>query len=407
MMGEIMGKRAKELGVLAIKQITERGIHFVGGVPGLALTVHKGGSRSWVLRYQVAGRRRDLGLGAVDLFSLAQAREAAREARAKIARGIDPINDRRALRSQIIASQIGARTFSEAATKYVDSHEAGWRNAKHVQQWRNTLRKYAYPVLGQMLVRDIGLPHIRRVLEPIWTTKTETASRLRGRLEAILNSSMVDEERSGPNPARWKGHLATVLPAPKKISKTVHHPALPFSDLPEFMARLDKQVGTGAAALAFTVLTAGRSGEVRAATWPEFDLTARTWTIPASRMKAKREHRVPLSDRAMAILMHQKSIAMNEYVFPSPRATVLSDMSLTAVLRRMEVPAVPHGFRSTFRDWCAESTDFSPEVAEMALAHTIGNKVEAAYRRGDLFEKRKELMQAWAEYALPNQITAI
>lgn len=402
MMGEIMGKRAKELGVLAIKQITDRGIHFVGGVPGLALTVHKGGSRSWVLRYQVAGRRRDLGLGAFDLVSLAQARETAREARAKIARGIDPIHDRRALRSQLIASQIAAPSFSEAAKKYVESHEASWRNAKHAQQWRNTLENYAHPVLGRMLVRDINLPHILRVLEPIWSTKTETASRLRGRLESILDWSTVRGERSGPNPARWKGHLDTVLPAPKKISKTAHHPALPFSDLPAFMARLVKQVGTGAAALAFTILTAARSGEVRAAAWPEFDFTARIWTIPASRMKGGREHRVPLSDAAMAILMHQKSIAINEYVFPSPRSTVLSDMSLTAVLRRMEVPVVPHGFRSTFRDWCAECTDFSPEVAEMALAHTISNRVEAAYRRGDLFEKRKELMQAWSDYALPD-----
>lgn len=399
-MGWMMGKRAKELGVLAIKQITERGIHFVGGVPGLAVTVHKGGSRSWVLRYQVAGRRRDLGLGAIDLFTLAQAREAAREARAKIPRGVDPINDRRALRSQLIASQIHALSFSETATKYVESHEASWRNAKHAQQWRNTLEKYAHPVLGRMLVRDIALPHILRVLEPIWASKTETASRLRGRLESILDWSTVRGERSGPNPARWKGHLDTLLAAPKKISKTVHHPALPFPELPAFMARLVNQQGMGASALAFTILTAARSGEVRAATWPEFDFDARVWTIPESRMKAGREHRVPLSDAAMSILMNQKSVAINEYVFPSPRATVLSDMSLTAVLRRMEVPAVPHGFRSTFRDWCAESTDFSPEVAEMALAHTIGNKVEAAYRRGDLFEKRKNLMQAWADYAM-------
>ena len=396
-----MGKRAMELGVLAIKQITDRGIHFVGGVPGLAVTVHKGGSRSWVLRYQGAGRRRDLGLGAVDLFSLAQAREAAREARAKIARGVDPINYRRDLRSQLIASQIAAPSFSEAATKYVESHESGWRNAKHAQQWRNTLEKYAHPILGRMLVRDVALPHILRVLEPIWASKTETASRLRGRLESILDWSTVRGERSGPNPARWKGHLDTLLAAPKKISKTVHHPALPFSELPAFMARLVNQQGTGASALAFTILTAARSGEVRAATWAEFDFDARLWTIPESRMKAGREHRVPLSEEVMSILMHQKSVALNEYVFPSPRATVLSDMSLTAVLRRMEVPAVPHGFRSTFRDWCAESTDFSPEVAEMALAHSIGNKVEAAYRRGDLFEKRKELMQAWADYALP------
>lgn len=398
-----MGKRATELTAMAVKHIHERGTHFVGGVPGLALVVHKGGSRSWVLRYQVAGKRRDLGLGAVDFVALSQAREAAREARNKITQGIDPINDRRAQRSKLIASQASALTFSEAASKYIETHEATWRNAKHSQQWRNTLESYAYPFIGRMFVRDVELPHILKVLEPIWLTKTETASRLRGRLESILDWSTVRGYRAGLNPARWKGHLDTLLAAPRKIARTSHHRALPFSDLPAFMARLQQQRGVGAVALTFLILTATRSSEVRAARWVEFDLTTNIWTIPAARMKAGREHRVPLSGAAITILNQQRAIAISDYVFPSSRASILSDMSLTAVLRRMEVPAVPHGFRSTFRDWCAECTEFSSEVAEMALAHTIRNKVEAAYRRGDLFEKRKQLMQAWADYTLERE----
>lgn len=398
-MGEIMGKRQIELGALAVSNIRRRGINFVGGVTGLAINVSGCGSRSWVLRYTVAGRRRDLGLGGYPDVTLAQAKETARTARAKLAQGIDPIEDSRAARSKLIASQAAVMTFSQAATKYIDTHEDSWRNAKHVQQWRNTIQTYANPKIGQVPIQDVGLPQVLSILEPIWRTKTETASRLRSRLEAVLNWATARGFRTEANPARWKGHLDKLLPAPSRITKTDHHRALPFAELPTFMKLLNAQQGMGARALEFAILTACRSGEVRGATWDEFDLDKGIWTVPAGRMKAGKEHRVPLSEAALTIVKTQRASAFCDYAFPGPSGSALSDMTLSAVLRRMEVAAVPHGFRSTFRDWCAEHTDYPREVAEMALAHAIGNKVEAAYRRGDLFDKRKQLMQDWADFA--------
>lgn len=395
----MMGTKRKELGALAVSQISRRGINFVGGVTGLALNVTKSGSRSWVLRYQVGGKRRDKGLGGYPDVTLAQAKEAARAARAKITQGIDPVEDARILRSQLIASQASAITFAQAATQYIDAHKDSWRNAKHAQQWTNTLQVYAYPKIGRMLVRDVALPQILAILEPIWRDKTETASRVRGRIESVLDWAAVRGYRTDNNPARWKGLLDKMLPAPGKITKTDHHRALPYKELPAFMARLSEQGGMGAMALEFTILTASRSGEVRGAKWSEFDLDGGVWTIPPERMKMGKEHRAPLSDAALSIIKKQKASAFCEYVFPSPRGSALSDMTLSAVLRRMKVAAVPHGFRSTFRDWCAEHTDYAREVAEMALAHAIGSKVEAAYRRGDLFNKRRQLMQDWSDYA--------
>jgi integrase len=400
-----MGKRQTELGALAVSQIKTRGIHFVGGVAGLAINVTKSGSRSWILRYQVGGKRRDKGLGGYPDVTLAQAKEAARAARAKIAHGVDPIEDGRALRSQLIASQISAITFSQAAKQYIDTHEGSWRNAKHTQQWRNTIQTYADPVVGRVLIRDVDLPQILKVLEPIWRTKTETASRLRGRMESVLDWASARGFRTESNPARWKGLLDKLLPSPGKIAKADHHRALPYADMPEFMKSLAEQQGIAPRALEFAILTACRSGEVRGAKWTEIDMDTGTWTVPAIRMKAGKEHRVPLSAAALSIVKSQKESAFCDFVFPSSRSSKksegspLSDMALLAVLRRMEVPAVPHGFRSSFRDWCAETTDYPREVAEMALAHTIGDKVEAAYRRGDLFDKRKQLMQGWANYA--------
>lgn len=399
MMGNMMGKKAIELGNLAVKAINKRGIHFVGGVSGLALTVHQGGSRSWILRYQVNGKRRDLGLGSFDTVSLAKAREAARAARAKLEAGIDPIEDRKAVRSKLLASQAAIMLFSEASAKYVASKEAGWRSAKHAQQWRNSLARYAFPFIGQMSVSDIEVPQILKVLEPIWYTKPETADRVRGRIKSVLDSVAALGLRSDSNPARWEGHLEKLLPSPSKISETTHFRSLPYTEMPTFIKTLRQQDGMGARALEFAILTAARSGEVRAAKWDEFDLDAGVWTVPATRMKAGKQHRVPLSDAALALVKQQQKTAVNEYVFPSPRKTILSDMSLTAVLRRMETPAVPHGFRSTFSTWASEISDFPQEVIEMALAHTIRNKVEAAYRRGDLFEKRKQLMQEWADFS--------
>lgn len=407
-MGKTMGKRQTELGAIAVSNIRRRGINFVGGVTGLGLNVTECGSRSWILRYTVKGRRRDMGLGGYPDVTLAQAKEAARVARAKLAQGIDPIADVRAARSKLMADQALALTFSQAATQFIDTHESTWRNAKHVQQWRNTIGTYANPKIGRVLVRDLGLPHVLSVLEPIWATKTETASRLRGRIESILDWAIARGYRTDSNPARWKGLLDKLLPAPGKIAKPDHHKALPYVDLPAFMTQLSAQKGIGPRALEFTILTACRSGEIRGAVWREFDIENAIWTIPAERMKAGKEHRVPLSDQALAIVIAQRETTFCDYVFPSSHSgksdeaygSPLSDMTLSAVLRRMKVPAVPHGFRSTFRDWCAEKTDYAREVAEMALAHAIGDKVEAAYRRGDLFEKRKQLMQDWANYAV-------
>lgn len=402
----MMGSPNKELGALAVAGITRRGINFVGGVSGLGLNVTQTGSRSWILRYQVGGKRKDMGLGGYPSVTLAQAKERARQARAKIAQGIDPILEAKSARSRLIAEQSQAVTFKEAAALYIKAQRDGWRNAKHAQQWENTIKLYATQKIGSTLVRDLNLTQIMEVLDPIWRTKTETATRLRGRLECIIDWAIVRGYRTGSNPAKWKGCLDKMLPAPNKVAKTTHHKALPYQDAPSFMATLKTHDGIGARALEFAILTATRSGEVRGATWSELDLDNALWVIPADRMKASKEHRVPLSDKAMTILSSLKATAFCEYVFPSShkpksgtaKGKPLSDMTLSAVLRRMNVNAVPHGFRSTFRDWCAETTDYPNEVAEMALAHTVGNKVEAAYRRGDLFNKRKCLMQDWAKY---------
>ena len=341
-----------------------------------------------------------MGLGGYPDVTLAQAKDKARAARALLAEGIDPIEDARAKRSKLIADQVSGITFKQAALKYLETHESGWKNAKHAQQWRNTLESYAYPVIGEVFVRDVQLPHILQILEPIWKDKTETASRVRGRIESVIDWSIARGYRTEANPAKWKGLLDKLLVAPSKITKTKHHKALPYADLPQFMTALQAQDGFGARALEFLILTACRSGEVRGATWEEIDLRKRVWTIPGERMKMGEEHRVPLSDAAVDLIKRMKAVRTCEYVFPSPSGKVLSDMTLTAVCRRMEVPAVPHGFRSTFRDWCAETTDYPREVAEKCLAHAIGNDVERAYQRGDLFNKRKQLMQEWADYAM-------
>lgn len=403
----------KELGAAQVAALWRRGTNHVGGVRGLILNVTMYGSRSWVLRYQVAGKRRDLGLGSYPSVTLADAREAARAARLKLMQGIDPIEDRRRARERLVADLHSSMTFAEAAKRYIASHEKGWKNAKHAQQWHSSLGMYATPVLGRVPVKDVSLAMVLKVLEPIWGTKTETATRLRGRMESVIDWAIARGYRKDSNPARWKGLLDKLLPAPGKVGKTTHFQALPYAQLPEFMVQLMGQEGMGAKALTFAILTAARSGEVRGATWQEFDLDAGVWTIPAERMKAGRAHRVALSEAAMVVVRAMQALAQiqgrtapNAYVFASPlsrdpeRGSPLSDMTLTAVLRRLKLEVVPHGFRSTFRDWCAEQTDYPNEVAEMALAHAVGNKVEAAYRRGDLLVKRQQLMQDWAGYAL-------
>ena len=395
-----MPKLAKELGALEVRNLTAPGLYFVGGVAGLALQVNPAGARSWTLRAVIGGKRRDMGLGAYSPtgMTLAKAREAATAARELIRQGVDPIQRQLEARSTLRAAMAEALTFKECGESYIKAHAASWKNAKHRQQWRNTLAQYAYPVFGELLVRDVKLSHVMQVLEPLWATTNETAVRLRGRIELVLDWAAARGLRDGMNPARWRGHLDKLLAKPSKVNNREHHAALPVGDMGAFMARLREAEGTGARALEFVILTAARSGEVRGATWAEIDTNAKVWTVPALRMKAGKEHRVPLSAEALALLASVPKVAATELVFQAPRGGALSDMTLTAVLRRMAVPAVPHGFRSTFRDWTAERTNYPRDVAEMALAHAIGDKVEAAYRRGDLFEKRRLMMADWAGF---------
>jgi integrase len=346
----------------------------------------------------VGTKRRHMGLGGFPDVPLAQAREKARRARDEVEQGIDPLAQRRASISQLQARQATEKTFQQAAEGYLLAHSDTWKNAKHRAQWEATLKTYAYPRMGDLLVRDVGQEQVMAALEPIWRTKNETASRLRGRIESVLDWATVRKYRSGENPARWKGHLDMLLAAPSKVKKVTHHPALPIDKMPEFMGLLNKRNGTAAKALQFTILCAARSGEVRGAKWSELDLEEGTWTIPAERMKGGKLHRVPLSKSAIRILTDLPRFEEVDLVFPAPRGGQMSDMSMTAVMRRMEVPAVPHGFRSTFRDWARERTNFPRDLAEQALAHALDNKVEAAYRRGDALDKRREMMTAWSDF---------
>lgn len=390
-----MPKIARELSPLHVQRLKLPGLYSVGGVAGLQLQITETGAKSWVLRAKVGTKRRDIGLGGYPTVTLAQARDRAREARDQIFRGVDPIEERRRLARELAAAQ-AVPTFDQCVRDFLADKTAEFRNAKHAAQWAATLETYASPVFGKLPVNEIELSHVVRALKPIWTTKTETASRVRGRIEAVLAAATVTGFRKGDNPARWKGHLDAVLPKPNKVSKVEHHAALPYGDLPAFMTRLRAMPGTGARALEFAILTAARSGEVRGARWNEIDLEARTWTIPASRMKAGKEHRVPLCSAACDLLRAQPK--GEGYVFAAVRGGMLSDMSLTAVLRRMSVDVTAHGFRSTFRDWAGETTAFPREVIEHALAHQLRDKAEAAYARGSLFDKRRRLMEAWETF---------
>jgi integrase len=393
-----MARKAKEMSALEVGRLTEPGNHAVGAVAGLYLYINDAGARSWVLRAMVGGKRRHMGLGGFPDVTYAQAKEKARKARADIEAGIDPIAQRKSAVSQLLAQQGQEKTFEQAAKGYLDSHGDSWRNPKHRAQWVSTLETYAFPVMGKLAVQDVALGHVLAVLEPIWKIKSETASRLRGRIENVLDWASARQYRTGDNPARWKGCLDKLLPAPSKVKKVEHHRALPIDRLDGFLKTLRGINGMSARALEFAILTAARSGEVRGAAWSEIDLEAKVWTVPAERMKAGREHRVPLSGQVLSLLLKLPRVSGNDLVFPAPRGGQLSDMSLTAVMRRMEVDAVPHGFRSTFRDWAGESTNYPREVAEQALAHTLESKVEAAYRRGDALEKRRQMMQDWADF---------
>jgi integrase len=369
-----------------------------GDGQGLYLQITKGGVQSWLLRYERNGRERWMGLGPVHTIGLQEARERARKARQQLLDGRDPLETRRAERARVALEQAKAVTFEEATTGYFNAHQAGWRNAKHRAQFLSTMREYAFPKLGKLAVADIDLGSVLGVLEPIWLTKTETASRVRGRIEAVLDWAAVRNLRTGDNPARWKGHLEHVLAARARLAKPKHHAALPYSEVPAFMAALKQRDGVAAHALEFTILTAARTGEVIGAHWDEIDLGAKTWTVPAGRIKGGREHRVPLSAPTLDILHKLPREENNPFVFIGPRKRGLSNMAMASVLDRMGQDVTVHGFRSTFRDWAAETTAYPNHVVEMALAHTVGDKVEAAYRRGDLFEKRRQLMADWGRY---------
>lgn len=396
-----MVKRAREMSALAVRALTSEGSYAVGGVAGLNLRVQQGGSRSWVMRYVVDGKRFHMGLGSYPSLSLADAREKARLVRQQCLDGIHPMAHKKALASQRAAEKVTLKTFKEVAEAYMSAHGQSWRNPKHRAQWSSTLERYVYPVMGSLLVRDVEQSHVMAALEPIWTTKNETASRVRGRIETILDFAKVRGLRQRDNPAVWKGQLDKLLPQPSRVKSAGHQKALPFQEMPAFMTKLKNVDGVSARALEFLALSAARSGEVRGARWPEFDLPNRVWTVPSSRMKSGTEHRVPLSARLIELLGAIPRVHGCDYVFPGRKLQPLSDMSLSAVMRRMNVDAVPHGLRSTFRDWAGEVTDFPREVAEAALAHTLQNKTEAAYRRGDALEKRRVMMEQWAAYCCP------
>lgn len=393
-----MPKKAKELKALDVSRLTVPGMYFIGRPAGLILQVTSAGARSWVLRVRIAGKRRDMGLGGYPDVPLAIAQERAVAAREKVRQGIDPIEENKAARSAIAAAHAKAQTFEQCATAYMAAKEHEWKNSKHGDQWRNTLAKYAYPFIGALLVQHVEQAHVLQILEPIWTTKTETASRLRGRIEKVLDYAAASKLRAGDNPARWKGHLDALLATPNKVKNVEHHAALPFSEIGEFMAELRKQAGVGAKALEFAILTAARSGEVRGASWSEVDLATKVWTIPADRMKAGKEHRIPLSDAAATIIQALPHTSKAGLIFPSNKDTPLSDMTLGAVLKRMGRKETVHGFRSTFRDWAGETTAYPREVIEHALSHQLKDKAEAAYARGTLFAKRVLLMADWATY---------
>lgn len=401
-----MGKHTlNKLSVTGIKSKTARGYYADGG--GLYFRVSAFDTRSWAFRFAMLGKAREMGLGAYPDVSLAEARERAAEARRLLRDGVDPIEARKAAKTATAAAVANALTFAQCADAYIGMASAEWKNTKHEAQWRSTLETYAYPVIGKVLARDVTEDHVLKILEPIWQTKTETASRVRGRIEAVLDYATAKKYRSGDNPARWRGFLDKHLPKPKKIAKVQHHPALPYADMGAFMAELKAQHGMGARALEFAILTAARSGEVRGATWGEIDLDAGTWTIPAGRMKAEKEHRVALSTAATKLLRALPRIDDCDLPFPSSKNTALSDMTLTAVLRRMGRSNITaHGFRSTFRDWAGETTAHPREVIEHALAHQLKDDTEKAYARGTLFEKRRKLMEDWGKYATTKRVPA-
>ena len=387
------------LTVLGVKRHRKPGLIADGG--GLYLQTSPTGAKSWIFRFRLGGRDRAHGLGSGDTVTLDRARAEALRCRQLIREGIDPIEERASRVGAAIALQASAQNFEQVAETFIAAHESGWTNEKHVAQWRSTLKLHAYPKIGAVPVRVIATAHVLAAIEPIWKKRPETASRLRGRIEQVLNFAAARGLRAGENPARWRGHLDQMLPARSAVAPIVHHEALPYPELPAFYAELVEQEGIGPLALRYLILTCCRTNEVIGAPWDEFDLKRGLWIVPPGRMKAGREWRVPLARESLAILAGLKH--STAYVFPGRKAgAALSNMALLAIARRMGLAAVPHGFRSTFRDWAAETQHFPHEAVEMALAHAVGSKVELAYRRTDLLERRRELAQAWADFATSN-----
>lgn len=397
--GVAMARHVERLTDRGVKNMKEPGYHTDGA--SLYLQVSPAQTKSWIFRYTRRGKTREMGLGSYLSHSLKEARDSAKTQRQILDAGADPIEARDAgAAKQVLAAALSV-TFSKCAETYIAAHSASWRNPKHAAQWSKTIETYAKPTIGPLPVQGVDTALVVRVLEPIWTTKPETASRLRGRIERVLDWAKVRGHRSGENPARWRGHLDKLLPIMKRAGRVKHHPALPYGEIGEFMPKVRAEPGTAARALEFTILNISRTGEVLGAKPAEFDLKKAIWTIPAARMKAGREHRVPLTSRSVELVKAQlEADPEAAYVFPGRSAGApLSNMAMLELLRRTKrSDLTTHGFRSTFRDWAAECTNYPNELCEMALAHTLSDKVEAAYRRGDLFEKRRRLMADWTKY---------
>ena len=393
-----MTGKVKDLTDLEVRKLKNAGFYAAGGVKGLYLKVAPGGSRSWILRVTVGSKRRDIGLGGYPDVPLEEARKSARKARQLIREGLDPVIERNAIKAALIASQDRGITFREAALRCHALKSPEFRNDKHSRDWISTLERHAFPTLAKMPVADIETPHILKMLEPIWQTKTETATRVRQRTEAVLTWATVSKYRRGENPARWDGNLKELLPNPSKITKVKHFTALPWQQVAQFILELRKRAGVSARALEFAILTAARSGEVRGMTWDGVDLDAKVWTIPEDRIKAGRLHKVPLSDAAIAILEALPRFADVPFVFPSYKGEMLSNNGLLSVMKRMGLDAVPHGFRSTFKDWARNCANYPDEVSELALAHVNSDSTRAAYARDELLPQRAMLMSEWAEF---------
>jgi integrase len=394
-----------KLTALAVKRVQVRGMHGDGN--GLYLQVARGGTKSWVLRYKVAGQSRHLGLGPLHAVSLAEARARAADARRLLVDGLDPIETKRRARTAAQLEAARLMTFDQCAAAYVQAHRPGWRSDKHAAQWPATIKAYASPMFGALPVQAVDTSLVMKAIEPIWARKPETANRLRGRIESVLDWAKARGFRAGENPARWKGHLDQLLPARSKVRRVEHHAALPYREIGSFMADLRQQDMVAARALELAILTASRTSEVLNATWDEIDFVNKIWAIPGARMKSGKDHKIPLSAPAIAILESMQATRKGVFVFPGRKGyRPLSNMAFLMLLRRMgHDDLTAHGFRSSFRDWCAEQTNFPSEVAEAALAHVVSDKVVRAYRRTDFFDRRRQVMEAWARYCNTPAVT--